>query len=345
LLSLLLFGGVFKCYLREKKNLRFLVFMMVGVAFFEALYGLVQALMPTLGVLWADVDAYLGDSRGTFINRNHFAGFIEMVWPLGLGLAIALPYQWRKDGFERKGFVKRLKVFLASDRIGHQLLLWAGLLFILLALLFSKSRAGITGAFIGFATFVALTHLGGRRFSWPAWIAIGFGSFFLLFYASVIGFEEIVGRFLLIDTHAGSRMDIWTDTIGMIKDHPLGVGLANYEYVMPVYNAHGPLGIKYTHAHNDYLQILAEVGLPAFFLIVGGFYVFLGCSIARIVKYGKDMDAKRFFIGIGACCGLISIAFHSFFDFNLQIPANLLYFVVLISLVYSCVWEEKEVVK
>ena len=57
----------------------------------EAVYGLIQALVPSMGVLWVDyVQAYLGTARGTFINRNNFAGFIEMIWPLALGVTLAM---------------------------------------------------------------------------------------------------------------------------------------------------------------------------------------------------------------------------------------------------------------
>lgn len=338
LAGVVLFARVFYEYLHRRRNLLVIAGVMLGVALFESLYGLVQALIPNLGVLWAATEAYLGDARGTFINRNHFAGFIEMVWPVGLGLVLALASAWRKEDAYENENRRRMKHFLASDRLGLQLFLWIILLLILLALLFSKSRAGIAGMFFGFLSFVVLIHVGGRRFSWPGWAAMGAGLVFLLFYGNVIGFEEIIGRFLMIGENDGYRTNIWKDTIVMIKDHPFGVGLRNYEFVMPVYNAHGPLGMKYTHAHNDYLQILAETGWPGFTVIVGGFFLFLGACIRRIRKYGAETDAVRFFIGVGACSGLISIAFHSVFDFNLQIPANLVYFVLLAAIVHGCLW-------
>jgi hypothetical protein len=365
LFSLFLFFGILQAYVRRRHNLQIVVGVMLGVAFLEAFYGLVQALIPTLGVLWADTTAYLGDARGTFINRNHFAGLIEMTWPMGMGLILAVANLWSRSGYhlpelprvnppsevrnaefngarrtgERYGsseLVRRWKNFLDSDRIGLQLLCLIALLFILLAVLFSKSRAGITGVFVGFVAFVILTYLGGKRISWPGWTSMGFGVAFLLFYGNVIGFEEILGRFLMINESADSRMDIWTTTLAIIRDHPFGIGLRNYEHVMPVYNSLTQSGIKCIHAHNDYLQLLAEAGWPGFLALVGGFYLFLGSSIRRIRTFGPNMDPVRFYIGIGACSGLISIAFHSFFDFNLQIPANLLYFVVLLAIVYGC---------
>jgi hypothetical protein len=86
LLSLCLFFVTVRNLCADAKILKCMVLVMMGVALLEAVYGLIQALVPTMGVLWVDyVQAYMGSARGTFINRNHFAGFIEMTWPLALG--------------------------------------------------------------------------------------------------------------------------------------------------------------------------------------------------------------------------------------------------------------------
>lgn len=336
LLGLMLFFVLMRRYLIHSRNLRLVVGVMMSIALFEGLYGLLQALIPSLGVLWADAaHAYVGNASGTFINRNHFAGFVEMVWPVGLGFILFLSHRWR-ESLGNVHSPKKMKVYLSSNQIGLLLFFTIALLFTLLALLFSKSRAGITGAFIGLAVFLLLAHLGGKRFTTLGWITMGLGFCFLLFYGNIIGFEELIGRFLATDDGIGSRANIWNDTLDMIADHPLGIGLRNFDTVFPIYNSFGMPGIKYLHAHNDYLQLLAEAGWPAFVALTGGFFFFLGKTLHRIRKIGPKADPLRFHIGIGACSGLISIAFHSFFDFNLQIPANLLYFVLLIALTDAC---------
>jgi O-antigen ligase len=334
LMSLFIFFGILHAHLANSRNLMVVTGVMIGAALFESLYGLVQALIPTLGVLWSVTTSAPGNARGTFINRNHFAGFIEMIWPLGVALVLAKANLWGKDEIHSRSLsvTKRLKIYLSSDRIGVQLVIISALLFIYLALLFSKSRAGITGAFIGFFAFVLLCRLGGKKLTKSAWLTMGGGVAFLMVYGGMIGFDQIIGRFMAIDDSAGSRIGIWKDTIAMIKGHPFGIGLGNYEHVIPVFTTHGSYDTKYVHAHNDYLQLLAETGWPGFIVLVGGFYIFLGKSIRRIRKFGPDMDPARFYIRIGACSGLISMAFHSFFDFNLQIPANMIYFVVLMAI-------------
>ena len=92
------------------------------------------------------------------------------------------------------------------------------------------------------------------------------------------------------------------------------------------------------YLHNDYLQLLVETGWVGFLALVGGFYIFLIKSVFKIRDMRLQSDAMRFFLSIGALSGLVSIAFHSFFDFNLHMPANCVYFVMLIGIVYNCSW-------
>jgi O-antigen ligase len=344
LLSLFLFFGLLQPHLTSSRNLVPVIGVMMVLALVEALYGLIQALIPTMGVFWLDTTTSSGTARGTFINRNHFAGLLEMVWPLGLGFIMAKAHIWRKDRIHSSTLskIKRLKIFLSSDNAGLQLTMIFALLFILLALLFSKSRAGITGAFIGFISYILLYRLGGKKLSGSSWLLMGVGFVFLLFYGNVIGFDQVIARFLAIDDSAGSRIDIWKDTVVMIKEHPFGIGLANYDHVMPVFNTLGSYGVKSVHAHNDYLQLLAETGWPGFIALVGAFYIFLGKCIHRIRRFGPIMNPVRFHISVGACSGLISMAFHGLFDFNLQIPANMLYFVALMAIAASGEQREEE---
>lgn len=341
LVSLMLFATVVQSWMKNEKNLFFIIWSILLLSLIEAVYGLAQTLIPTMGVLWADVNAYLGDARGTFINRNHYAGFMEMVWPLGLAMMIILTGHERHGNKNDNTLKKRLKYFLAADKSGLHFLLCAAMLFILLTLLFSKSRAGIAGALIGGILFILFSYGGGKRFSFFTWLTMGLGVMFLLFYSNVIGFEKIIGRFMTVDESAVSRVNIWKDTLTMIKDHPLGIGLGNYEQLMPVYNTRGPLGVRFTHAHNDFLEILAESGWPGFVFVVGGFFVFFARTVSGLLNNGAKMAPGHFYIGIGACCGMASIMFHSLFDFNLHIPSNLVYFVLLMMISVSVAREKR----
>ncbi len=68
----------------------------------------------------------------------------------------------------------------------------------------------------------------------------------------------------------------------------------------------------------------------------GRIFIFIGMGFRRIIKIKPKDDSLRFFLGAGALSGLVSIGFHSFFDFNLEMPANAVYFVLLMAIVCAC---------
>jgi len=313
--------------------MKLLIYILLGLAVVEALYGLIQALIPTLGVLWIDyIQAYLGDARGTYINRNHFAGFMEMILPLGLGYTLALG-NWQEK--------LSLKTLMSTDRPNFQFFLTIGLAVMLLALLFSKSRAGITGWAVGFLAFVLLVHSGNKGLPWSFWVITSAIIGMVSFYSLQIGIDPIMERFLRVGKDA-SRLDYWFDSLVIVKDHPFGTGLATFKQVFPVYNVSTISETTPYYAHNDYLQLLIEAGWIGFVALVSGFYIFLISSFRKIRHMSLQDDPFRFFLTIGALSGLVSIAFHSFFDFNLQMPANCVYFVMLIGIVDVCLWQGGE---
>jgi O-antigen ligase len=325
LISLWLFFFVIRYICSNRKTLKTILFIMIGIGTLEAVYGIIQALVPSMGVLWVDyVHDYMGNARGTFINRNHFAGFIEMIWPLVLGYTMALNCPGHT-----------LKKAFSTDMLNRQALMALNIVVLLLALLLSRSRAGITGGAIGFITFWFMAR--------PKIKSIALHSRLLLFgivvvlgiYCFTIGVIPIFERFLQIED-GNSRIDIWRDSLSILKDHPIGIGLKNYENVFQVYNQsfYGEKTVLY--AHNDYLQLLIETGWIGFSFLIGGFLLFIRKKYRIIKRLDVEHDPTRFFIAVGAFSGIISLVFHSFFDFNLQIPANCLYFVALMAILSSC---------
>jgi O-antigen ligase len=334
LLSLLLFFLVFRKTVTAPRQLKLLMCILLGLASLEALYGLMQALVPSLGVLWIDyIEAYLGDARGTYINRNHFAGFMEMIWPLGLGYTLALG-NWKEK--------LSLKALLSMDRPNFQFFLTIGLAVMVLALLLSKSRAGITGWGLGFLTFVLLVHSGSNGIPRSFWIITAVIIGMVAFFSFRIGVDPILERFLRISKEA-SRLDYWRDSLVIVKDHPFGIGLATFRQVFPTYNVSTLADATPYYAHNDYLQLLVETGWIGFTALVGGFYIFLVRSFRKARQMRLQADPFGFFLAVGALSGLVSIAFHSFFDFNLQMPANCVYFVMLMGIVDVCLWQGRAV--
>jgi O-antigen ligase len=334
LLGLLMFFLILRVYLSSHRHIKTLILIMLIVGTIEAIYGIIQALVPSVGVLWVN-SSYTGCARGTFICRNHFAGFLEMVWPLSLGYVLAQADWTSHEKHEKRRYSKRV---FSSDKVHSYFLFSLAVALMLLSLLFSKSRAGIAGAGIGFLTFILLARFPNKRLPMFFWIIVGAVVGMLFVYGSKIGFDPIIERFLEL-REGISRIGLWQDGMVILKDHPLGIGLGNFKHVFPVYFTSGLSEVTvYSHVHNDYLQLLIEAGWPGFLALVSGFFIFLGTGVRKLIRLNPHDDPLRFFAATGALSGLISIAFHSFFDFNLQIPANCIYFVTLISLAYASLW-------
>ncbi len=327
LLALALWYAVLRDHLGSRRHLALTAGLIFAVAAAEALYGMLQALVPSLGVLWVDyIPGGLGNARGTWINRNHFAGFLEMATPLGLGLVLS-QVTW--------GGRTVLKTFFTAERPQRQFLLTMGLAVMVLALLFSKSRAGITGGFLGFAVFVLLARRGTGRLPLSAWLVIGGLAALVAFYAGRIGTAPIVERFLQLDSleSGNGRLDFWRDSLQIVADHPAGIGLAAFERVFAVYNVSSMIDQRAVdHLHNDVLQLLVEGGGVGFAALVAGFAAFMARRLRRLRRMRLHTDPLRYFLAAGAFSGLTAITFHSFFDFNLQIPANMIYFVALLAI-------------
>jgi len=328
-ICLVLFFWVCVSLGRDRKAFKVLVWVALAFGTFDAVYGLIQVLIPGVGVLWVPADfAGGGNARGTYINRNHFAGLMGMLWPVALGVTLAQG-AWE----ERKG----LKAVLSEEHVGHQLIGFLMVTLMVVALLFSRSRAGIVGAFVGMVALVGILRLASGRFRWGLRITLIALGALVAIYGGQMGFDKIVERFLQIESGAGGRMELWEQSWEMVSDHPAGIGLGNYEVVEFVYVDKGP-GIRMRHAHNDYLQLLAEAGWAGAVPLVVGFFLFLARGIRRVKRVGFDVGRFRLMVAVGALAGLCSMGFHSFFDFNLQIPANQVFFVLLMALVESGLW-------
>lgn len=322
-LALALLFALLSRQLADRRFLTGTLWLLLAVAVAEAFYGILQALVPNLGVLWVSyLKSGMGNARGTYINRNHFAGFIEMLLPLLLGFALS------RVRWHGRPSLRRL---LHSERLHQHLLMALALVLMALALLFSKSRAGITGLFIGLFVFFSLVRAGTHDMPRGVWWMSGFFVALTLLYGWHIGYGPIIERFLALDQNI-SRLDYWRDSLPIIAAHPFGIGPAAFETVFPLYNVSMATDAREAvYLHNDVLQLLVEAGWAGFALIAGAFALFMARMLGRIRRMDAVDDPRDFFLAVGAFAGLVSLGFHSFFDFNLQIPANAVYFVLLMA--------------
>lgn len=115
------------------------------------------------------------------------------------------------------------------------------------------------------------------------------------------------------------RGQLWRDTLGLIKAFPaFGCGLGAYESCFAKYQSVTPM-FTFDFAHNDYLQLMAELGVIGF---AAGF-LFLLRLFRQTVRTAITAPPRDRRCVAMACAGsFTAILVHSLADFNLYIPAN-----------------------
>jgi O-antigen ligase len=319
-------------------SLRRMAWFFLGIGVLESLYGLFQYLGKIPHPFLQPGLEQAAVASGTYVNRNHFAGVLEMVFPVVIALAYAhFLVRIHPDTQRTRG---RVRAFLTHpDMPLFCLLLFAGV-WICLGIIFSMSRTGITSML---ATTLFLALLLGIRHSRRRIQLLGL--VFLLAvagYAGYIGMEEVLHRFeqLLQEDVVlrEGRVEVWRDSITMIRDFPLtGVGLGNYRHAFHKYNQ-VPRNVIYDHAHNDYLEFISEWGIPAGLLLIGSVLVIFGRGVRAFFRVEENPVLQAMLLG--ATGGIFSLLLHSLTDFNLQIPANLALFTLLLAATAAMVEKE-----
>lgn len=155
-----------------------------------------------------------------------------------------------------------------------------------------------------------------------------------------IGYDSLRRRFGSIQEGAAehsvaTRVDYLKSSWQMFLDHPLtGVGLGSFPAIYPRYGRSSSRYERVEQVHNDYLQLLTDTGIVGgliFVIAVGWLVSILGRHWQAFDRYPNEDRA----VILGATVSVIGLAVHSLFDFNLQIAANALIFLMVLALVFS----------
>ena len=124
-------------------------------------------------------------------------------------------------------------------------------------------------------------------------LLLGGVTILLCIYTLSIGIGPVIHRFLSIGIDGDSRLEIWRDSLPIVKAHPLGIGLGNYQHVFAVNNRSFNFDQTVVYAHNDYLQLLVEAGWVGFLALTGGCFIFLFNRLRRINQLDGQRDPLR----------------------------------------------------
>ena len=158
-------------------------------------------------------------------------------------------------------------------------------------------------------------------------------------YAIQIGVEHTIKRFGYTDVTYEKRTRRAKKTLEIFNDYKVtGIGVGNYQYVYPMYQPVEEKKKFLRHAHNDWVQFLAESGITGFSLLSAGIFYYL---YRTIKQWRKRKDPFAVSLGMVPLVVLTAMAVHSYCDFNLHVPANCLILAAILSVGYSALHLER----
>jgi len=320
--SLLIYFAATLAFTDSPRRLRLLVRTIIIFGFLLALYSLIQFFVSP-DKIYGIRQPQQSIPFGPFINRHHFAGYMELTLALPLGLLFSGAVE--KD--------RSLLYAFAAAIMG-------------MALVMTGSRGGMLSFASEVLFLVGVWGVGGRSDrelkdagkgntlvrAAAARAALGVALVLalftgVLFFGGEESLSRLVGTVGSADPTSG-RLQFWRGTLAVIRHHPLiGAGLGAFSAAYPQYDTmNGALRLE--QAHNDYLQIIADGG------IIGGALglLFIIALFRNSFARAEATDKYRRGVARGALAGCFAALVHSFFDFPLHITSIALLFLVLSAL-------------
>lgn len=313
------------------------------VAWLEAAYALWQSAVGGGAILWyrKPPESTYWAASGTYINRNHFAGLLEMAMPVAVGLVLqegqrlAVACELHGGSATLGMRIHRIARAAAGPGVFRFSVYTSIALLLAVALYRSFSRAGLLCPLAAACLLSPFLWGAGNSAPRPARDSRlasfrpylpALGLVFLIF---AVDLPELAPRFSDVELAGGAagRAAAMRDALRMLAAFPIfGVGLGNFEATYPAYRSFG--GGHLAHVHNDFIEFAVETGLPGAalaLLLIAGMYR-RGCSALRRQGEGR-------YLLWGGLVGVTALLLHGLVDFNLQIPANALVFASLTGMV------------
>lgn len=302
------------------------VFVVIGLAACIALLAIIQQVDSPDKIYWFRTVPQNASPFGPWINPNQFAGFMEMMSPLALGLFLFYRPRVPLD------LTLREKLVNFFTMPGSNLYLFLGSAAVLMALsvFISLCRGGILTITASVFVFMLLYNMKKPKYGRAAILVIT-GS--VIIAVSWFGWDTIISEFNHGFSPSGELSDgrffLWADSLRIIQSFFLfGTGFGTFIDIFPSFRSFPGYSI-FDHAHNDYLELLTDGGIIGFTLAAW--------FVLAVLRHGWKMirvrnDQYAVLLGIGAITGIIAMLMHSVTDFNMHNGADGLYFFFLCGL-------------
>lgn len=301
-----------------------------------AAYGLLAQSMGSNTILWYKKWAYEGFLTSTFVNKNSYAAFA------GLGLLCCITVlrdRFHKVKIQDEVIAQKSRwVALLSSLQTKDYLAFLPLLTILAALALTGSRAGITSTFIGVLGYVLALAVH-KRLKAKQWSLLLGGGLIVFVGFVALGGEALLSRMdqSQVASDAETRMAGY-ELVGIaISDNPwLGFGLGTFDSAFKLYRDNR-LPLWYHHAHNDYLEMVMDLGIPAALLLFLAIGLMVSCCVTGLWARRKGSGFLALAIGASSL-----VAAHAFVDFSLHIPAIAATYATILGLGVAQSWPTRK---
>lgn len=287
------------------------VFSIYG--FVVALFALLQSFTSRGKLYWIRTPRSGGWIYGPYVNHNHYAGLMELLLPVSL-----------------------VVLFGGKVRGGPRILLGFATVLMASTIFLSGSRGGM----VAFAVQLALlaTFLGTRGRNPRAALALGVLVLAVGCALVWLGGSSLADRLSSIHSEArtelsgGVRLAINRDGLRMFFQKPVvGFGLGTFPIVYPRFRSFFT-NMFVNEAHNDYLQLLVEMGMAGFATMLWFLWLLFRNGLRKLRDGPSSVNGG---LALATLLGCTGILVHSFVDFNLQVPANAALFYVFAALAAS----------
>lgn len=326
-LSLLIYFAATLAFTDSPRRLLLLVRTITIFGFLLAIFGLIQSFVSPTKIYGLRELSGVSTPFGPFINRHHFAGYMEMTLALPLGL-----------------------LFSGATESDKRPLYIFAVVIMGIALILTNSRGGIISLFALICFLAGVAGIGARatrgekdlnetegrqRRVRAAMIraAVGLALFIgLLGGVVLVGGESVLSRFvgtINANDPTNGRTHFWSVALEVIRHHPItGAGLGAFGMAYTQFDSSSGAVLRLEQVHNDYLQVLADTGVIG--AALGLFF------IVTLFRMGfarrESEDVFRSGVAMGALAGCFAVLVHSFFDFTLHTTSNALLFLVIAAL-------------